>query len=114
MTCRTILLLFFFFFSSRRRHTRCSRDWSSDVCAFTTDAVNEAESPTLITKAEKFVMMAVGGPARSAVGSDLQLPAATARTATPIASTVTRRFMRASLDGLDAQNRCTSSPASAP
>src|SRR2546422_4712489 len=27
------LLLFFFFFSSRRRHTRCSRDWSSDVCS---------------------------------------------------------------------------------
>src|SRR2546422_7146884 len=26
-------LLFFFFFSSRRRHTRCSRDWSSDVCS---------------------------------------------------------------------------------
>src|SRR5205809_1798688 len=25
--------LFFFFFSSRRRHTRCSRDWSSDVCS---------------------------------------------------------------------------------
>src|SRR5205809_6228763 len=23
-----------FFFSSRRRHTRCSRDWSSDVCFF--------------------------------------------------------------------------------
>src|SRR2546429_9794556 len=28
-----ILWLFFFFFSSRRRHTRCSRDWSSDVCS---------------------------------------------------------------------------------
>src|SRR5205809_5995427 len=27
------LFLFFFFFSSRRRHTRCSRDWSSDVCS---------------------------------------------------------------------------------
>src|SRR3989449_7942523 len=27
------LYLFFFFFSSRRRHTRCSRDWSSDVCS---------------------------------------------------------------------------------
>src|SRR5687768_17756264 len=26
-------LFFFFFFSSRRRHTRCSRDWSSDVCS---------------------------------------------------------------------------------
>src|SRR2546429_2709079 len=26
-------ILFLFFFSSRRRHTRCSRDWSSDVCS---------------------------------------------------------------------------------
>src|SRR6266699_7203897 len=25
--------VFFFFFSSRRRHTRCGRDWSSDVCS---------------------------------------------------------------------------------
>src|SRR2546429_1155158 len=28
--CHWMLL---FFFSSRRRHTRCSRDWSSDVCS---------------------------------------------------------------------------------
>src|SRR5205809_3761980 len=28
-----ILYFIFFFFSSRRRHTRCSRDWSSDVCS---------------------------------------------------------------------------------
>src|SRR5216684_7195245 len=27
------LIFSFFFFSSRRRHTRCSRDWSSDVCS---------------------------------------------------------------------------------
>src|SRR5690554_6457919 len=27
------VLLCFFFFSSRRRHTRCGRDWSSDVCS---------------------------------------------------------------------------------
>src|SRR5687768_13836221 len=27
------VMWFFFFFSSRRRHTRCSRDWSSDVCS---------------------------------------------------------------------------------
>src|SRR5690606_40248495 len=26
-------LCVFFFFSSRRRHTRFSRDWSSDVCS---------------------------------------------------------------------------------
>src|SRR5207245_7798870 len=25
--------VFVFFFSSRRRHTRCYRDWSSDVCS---------------------------------------------------------------------------------
>src|SRR3989442_9437526 len=28
-----LLVLVFFFFSSRRRHTRCGRDWSSDVCS---------------------------------------------------------------------------------
>src|SRR6266699_3717560 len=27
------LYFIFFFFSSRRRHTRCGRDWSSDVCS---------------------------------------------------------------------------------
>src|SRR5256884_55290 len=37
MTLREDVLFAFltvvFFFSSRRRHTRCSRDWSSDVCS---------------------------------------------------------------------------------
>src|SRR5690606_39851353 len=28
-----IFLFSYFFFSSRRRHTRFSRDWSSDVCS---------------------------------------------------------------------------------
>src|SRR5215475_6556167 len=28
-----MFVVFFFFFSSRRRHTRFSRDWSSDVCS---------------------------------------------------------------------------------
>src|SRR6266511_5161360 len=28
-----MFIFFFFFFSSRRRHTRFSRDWSSDVCS---------------------------------------------------------------------------------
>src|SRR3989442_11225253 len=34
-SCRSaaVVWLFFFFFSSRRRHTRCGRDWSSDVCS---------------------------------------------------------------------------------
>src|SRR5687768_17930901 len=29
----TDCFIIIFFFSSRRRHTRCSRDWSSDVCS---------------------------------------------------------------------------------
>src|SRR5690606_40672558 len=35
------LFVFFFFFSSRRRHTRFSRDWSSDVCS--SDLARRAE-----------------------------------------------------------------------
>src|SRR5687768_9456803 len=33
LRCASCYYLLFFFFSSRRRHTRCSRDWSSDVCS---------------------------------------------------------------------------------
>src|SRR5690606_8095904 len=29
----SVCIFVFFFFSSRRRHTRFSRDWSSDVCS---------------------------------------------------------------------------------
>src|SRR5690606_40049113 len=31
--CFSFFFFCFFFFSSRRRHTRFSRDWSSDVCS---------------------------------------------------------------------------------
>src|SRR5690606_28394970 len=32
-SCSVLCYCFCFFFSSRRRHTRFSRDWSSDVCS---------------------------------------------------------------------------------
>src|SRR5216684_3682032 len=35
------MFVYFFFFSSRRRHTRCSRDWSSDVCS--AEVVHQAD-----------------------------------------------------------------------
>src|SRR5207245_5369030 len=46
------VLIFLFFFSSRRRHTRCYRDWSSDVCSsdltgFTQRAFIPPPSPAL-------------------------------------------------------------------
>src|SRR5690606_39636535 len=40
----------FFFFSSRRRHTRFSRDWSSDVCS---SDLTEQTSPTPTEEPEK-------------------------------------------------------------
>src|SRR5690606_40720443 len=36
-----------FFFSSRRRHTRFSRDWSSDVCSSDLDFLNGTLPPQL-------------------------------------------------------------------
>src|SRR5436305_8847053 len=36
-------LLIFFFFSSRRRHTRCGRDWSSDVCSSDLDSTSTTQ-----------------------------------------------------------------------
>src|SRR5207245_6358928 len=48
-------LFCFFFFSSRRRHTRCYRDWSSDVCssdlAGTVDVFDSKFNPVLKTGA---------------------------------------------------------------
>src|SRR3989449_4433466 len=39
----SLAIYLFFFFSSRRRHTRCSRDWSSDVCS--SDLLVDAHEP---------------------------------------------------------------------
>src|SRR6266550_5744806 len=38
----------FFFFSSRRRHTRCSRDWSSDVCSSDLGSIDAPDPRTVI------------------------------------------------------------------
>src|SRR5256884_6471939 len=49
---------FFFFFSSRRRHTRCSRDWSSDVCS------SDLRSPTCCNASETSPNLAASLEAR--------------------------------------------------
>src|SRR2546429_5259360 len=41
----------YFFFSSRRRHTRCSRDWSSDVCSSDLDVKVTYDGDTRIDAA---------------------------------------------------------------
>src|SRR5271170_8341336 len=52
----------FFFFSSRRRHTRSTRDWSSDVCS--SDLVGAGNSRE-IAKGDESVC---GGDLRGAAG----------------------------------------------
>src|SRR5436309_10903377 len=43
-----VIVVFPFFFSSRRRHTRFSRDWSSDVCS--------SDLSFIVTKKENLVL----------------------------------------------------------
>src|SRR2546429_381091 len=50
----------FFFFSSRRRHTRCSRDWSSDVC-----------SSDLVLQVTR-ILISITIPSRSCCGGTLK------------------------------------------
>src|SRR5690606_39317451 len=47
------------FFSSRRRHTRFSRDWSSDVCSSDLEKILEINYVVLITAVEDGVQIRV-------------------------------------------------------
>src|SRR5205809_6808996 len=59
-----------FFFSSRRRHTRCSRDWSSDVCSsdLVTAYVGKAMLVLVLLLPAALVGLVVHYPAYRAVG----------------------------------------------
>src|SRR6266498_5360966 len=57
-----MLFILFFFFSSRRRHTRCGRDWSSDVCS--SDLVDRAGIsfvPVVMVTAACLIRLLSGG-----------------------------------------------------
>src|SRR5207302_4761461 len=68
--CISFLCLYFcFFFSSRRRHTRFSRDWSSDVCS--SDLAADFGADHHVAPAEQelrvfvvFIALAIGGEQR--------------------------------------------------
>src|SRR5690606_41041580 len=61
-----------FFFSSKRRHTRFSRDWSSDVCSSDLLDHERAEAVVVVTRALA-ERLALG---RSALGLSLRVGAA--------------------------------------
>src|SRR3989449_5243777 len=73
-----------FFFSSRRRHTRCSRDWSSDVCSSDLDIVN-----------------IVGGMQKPLVENNLIEPIDTARVPNWGKDTYIREFLAPGKPGFD-------------
>src|SRR5690606_40060959 len=63
---------YLFFFSSRRRHTRFSRDWSSDVCSSDlqppTKDVDQVVAHSLFSDAAAAVVVQPGSPrSRSAL-----------------------------------------------
>src|SRR5215813_3834246 len=69
----------FFFFSSRRRHTRCGRDWSSDVCSSDLQLVLERhdrlEATRVSLPAAAAEQLAVDSPGLMKLGCDHVQPA---------------------------------------
>src|SRR5690606_40721466 len=57
-----------FFFSSRRRHTRFSRDWSSDVCSSDLFVLKTPPTPVLLREAAG-IDKASTAPGREQVGT---------------------------------------------
>src|SRR5687768_4444815 len=62
-----VFIFFFFFFSSRRRHTRCSRDWSSDVCSSDLDALKGSmeESGAMTPESPRAPILRLGAQLQS-------------------------------------------------
>src|SRR6266542_5065297 len=69
------LISIFLFFSSRRRHTRCYRDWSSDVCSsdlgpgVTVGGVTDAAIGTLATGVNADLQVLQIAPAPFEIGT---------------------------------------------
>src|SRR3989442_6908018 len=61
--------LCFFFFSSRRRHTRCGRDWSSDVCSSDLGVGDRRARPTREMGYEAAARAVAGAVAEGSVGA---------------------------------------------
>src|SRR3989442_1812674 len=62
-----------FFFSSRRRHTRCGRDWSSDVCS--SDLPKTRIDVTRVRAGCLFEDLKTAGQVRLIQGKDVELVA---------------------------------------
>src|SRR3989442_11307828 len=59
------------FFSSRRRHTRCGRDWSSDVCSSDLDSCNQRNGSFKDVAVDAGIAFSAEGKARAGMGVDV-------------------------------------------
>src|SRR6266550_3351602 len=74
-----MVFILFFFFSSRRRHTRCSRDWSSDVCSSDLEGAGERAGGRLRVYTARYMLIVRGkerGQSRIEVEETALSPAA--------------------------------------
>src|SRR6266498_589756 len=60
-----------FFFSSRRRHTRCGRDWSSDVCS--SDLVRVAVEQAALRRSIGDMILNLARRSQSLIDRQLEL-----------------------------------------
>src|SRR2546429_1779482 len=86
-----------FFFSSRRRHTRCSRDWSSDVCS--SDLLSRACRPLALEMISGRLPCAglpgnAGAVAAAPFGSDHMRPKSLPAPATALPISEVRKNLR--------------------
>src|SRR5205809_972128 len=56
-----------FFYSSRRRHTRCSRDWSSDVCSSDLDRLLLPDRVLAMCQDLFHYLLDTGGPEQKTI-----------------------------------------------
>src|SRR3989442_6951886 len=70
-------MIIFFFFSSRRRHTRCGRDWSSDVCSSDLQVTTVLRKPLLERRLqlqpgqEEVIVSTLTGPLKGTVQAEI-------------------------------------------
>src|SRR5271157_6203017 len=86
-----VFKIFFFFFSSRRRHTRCGRDWNSDVCS--SDLARSHVGHHLPVKLDAELLetpdeLAVGESVQARTGADADDPQAAEITLLALAAAI--------------------------
>src|SRR5687768_14517647 len=95
----SVFFCYFFFFSSRRRHTRCSRDWSSDVCSSDLSETGGDARPLDCSSLLRHFLLAGDRATRTLLGARVRVRAlATHRQSAAVPDAAIRSDIHQSLD----------------